>query len=102
VAAIGVAQEYASVFTGTKKTGSNGVPWFSFGKADRRVSCYYFYLWDEDFGPAFIKICAYFPYPAKIWINGHGWAKRALRRFYICQAAFGVPAVVVMVVVRVR
>ena len=76
VAAIGVAQEYASVFTGTKKTGSNGVPWFSFTKADRRVSCYYFYLWDDEFGPAFIKICAYFPYPAKIWINGHEWAKR--------------------------
>jgi hypothetical protein len=45
-------------------------------KADRRVTCYYFYLWDEDFGPAFIKVCAYFPYPAKIWVNGHEWAKR--------------------------
>src|SRR6478609_4658846 len=76
VAAIGVAQEYASVFTGTKKTGSNGVAWFSFTKADRRVTCYYFYLWDAQFGPAFVKICAYFPYPAKIWINGHEWAKR--------------------------
>jgi hypothetical protein len=76
VAAIGVAQEFAPVFLATKRTGSNGVPWFSFTKADRRVSCYYFYLWDEDFGPAFIKICAYFPYPAKIWINGHEWAKR--------------------------
>ncbi|HTF54818.1 MAG TPA: hypothetical protein VK735_45875 [Pseudonocardia sp.] len=31
---------------------------------------------DDQFGPAFIKICAYFPYPAKIWINGHEWAKR--------------------------
>jgi hypothetical protein len=40
------------------------------------VTCYYFYLWDEDFGPAFIKLCAYFPYPGKIWINGHEWAKR--------------------------
>ena len=40
------------------------------------VTCYYFYLWDEDFGPAFIKVCAYFPYPAKIWVNGHEWAKR--------------------------
>jgi hypothetical protein len=76
VAAIGVAQEYANVFTGTQKTGSNGVPWFSFHKVDRRVTCYYFYLWDVDFGPAFIKICSYFPYPAKIWINGHEWAKR--------------------------
>ncbi len=38
------------------------------------MTCYY--LWDEDFGPAFIKVCAYFPYPAKIWVNGHEWAKR--------------------------
>jgi hypothetical protein len=76
VAAIGVAQEYANVFTGTRRDASNGIPWFSFAKADRRVTCYYFYLWDDDFGPAFIKVCAYFPYPAKIWINGHEWAKR--------------------------
>ena len=33
-------------------------------------------LWDADFGPAFIKICAYFPYPIKVWLNGHEWAKR--------------------------
>jgi hypothetical protein len=64
------------VFTGTQRDASNGIPWFSFAKADRRVTCYYFYLWDIDFEPAFIKICAYFPYPAKIWINGHEWAKR--------------------------
>jgi hypothetical protein len=76
VAAIGVAQEYASVFTGTQRDAPNGIPWFSFHKAERRVTCYYFYLWDDDFGPAFVKICAYFPYPAKIWINGHEWAKR--------------------------
>jgi len=41
-----------------------------------RITCYYFYLWDEDFGPGLVKICAYFPYPAKIWVNGHEWAKR--------------------------
>ncbi|HZA16910.1 MAG TPA: hypothetical protein VE645_08470 [Pseudonocardiaceae bacterium] len=76
VVAIGVAQEFASVFTGTERPASNGIPWFSFAKANRRVTCYYFYLWDIDFGPAFIKICSYFPYPAKIWINGHEWAKR--------------------------
>jgi hypothetical protein len=32
---------------------------FSFTKANRRVICYYFYLWDDDFGPAFVKVCAY-------------------------------------------
>lgn len=76
VVAIGVAQEYQRVFTGTRsETGTSSV-WFSYHKADRRVVCYYFYLWDNDFGPAFVKICAYFPYPGKIWINGHEWAKR--------------------------
>ncbi len=53
-----------------------GSTWFSFAKADRRVTCFYFYLWDEDFGPGFIKVCTYFPYPLKVWLNGHEWAKR--------------------------
>jgi hypothetical protein len=44
------------------------------------VTCYYFYLWDADFGPAFIKVCAWFPYPAKIWVNGHEWVKRQADR----------------------
>jgi len=47
-----------------------------FAGRTRRVTCFYFYLWDADFGPAFIKVCAYFPYPAKVWLNGHEWAKR--------------------------
>jgi hypothetical protein len=76
VAAIGVAQEYQNVFAANQRQASNGIPWFSFTKADRRVSCFYFYLWDKDFGAAFIKVCAYFPYPIKVWINGHEWAKR--------------------------
>ena len=79
VAAIGIAQEYQNVFAATRRedrgyTGNQA--WFSFYKADRRVTCFYFYLWDVDFGPAFIKVCAYFPYPAKVWLNGHEWAKR--------------------------
>jgi hypothetical protein len=76
VAAIGIAQEFQNVFASAKRTGHNGIPWFSFTKADRRVTCFYFYVWDADFGPAFIKICTYFPYPIKVWLNGHEWAKR--------------------------
>jgi hypothetical protein len=76
VAAIGVAQEFQNVFAGNQHHGNNGVPWFSFTKADRRVTCFYFYLWDTDFGASFIKICTYFPYPIKVWVNGHEWAKR--------------------------
>lgn len=77
VVAIGVAQEFQSVFTARKRQTVPGrAPRFAFDKTDRRVTCYYVYLWDEDFGPGFIKICAYFPYPIKVWINGHEWAKR--------------------------
>jgi hypothetical protein len=76
VAAIGVAQEFQRVWTAYRRETSTAAPQFTFTKADRRVTCYYFYLWDADFGPAFIKVCAYFPYPAKIWVNGHEWAKR--------------------------
>src|ERR1035437_6707279 len=76
VAAIGVAQEYQNVFAATQRERSNSVPWFSFTKADRRGSCFYFYLWDVDFGPAFIKVCAYFPCPIREGLDGHEWAKR--------------------------
>jgi hypothetical protein len=76
VAAIGVAQEFQNVFSATEKQAPNQIPWFAFTKADRRVTCYSFYLWDEDFGPAFLELCAYFPYPGKVWVNGHEWAKR--------------------------
>ena len=31
---------------------------------------------DADFGPFFIKFCSYFPYNAKLCLNGHEWAKR--------------------------
>lgn len=82
VAAIGVAQEFQRVFTGTTyhgDEGGGGVPRFGYAKADRRVNAYYFYLVDEEFGPAFVKVCAYFPYPVKIWVNGHEYAKRAAR-----------------------
>ena len=68
VVAIGVAQEYQRVFTGTKDQTPTGAVWFSYNRTERRVTCYYFYVWDEALGPAFIKICAYFPYPGKIWV----------------------------------
>ena len=76
VAAIGVTQEFQRVWSAYQRDTKTAAPQYTFAKADRRVTCYYFYLWDEDFGPAFIKVCAYFPYPAKIWVNGHEWAKR--------------------------
>lgn len=64
VVAIGLAQEFQSVFTAydRRKDGcTSSAAMFSFAKADRRVSVFSFYLWDEEFGPAFIKVCSYFP-----------------------------------------
>jgi hypothetical protein len=83
VVAIGVAQEFQRVVCGYdrgRSDGQPGPPRYGFEKADRRVSCYYFYVWDDEFGPGFIKICSYFPYPAKVWVNGHEWAKQQARR----------------------
>jgi hypothetical protein len=77
VAAIGVAQEFAPVWTARRRdTDPAKPPQFSFTKEQRRVTVFYVYVWDDDFGPAFIKICSYFPYPIKVWVNGHEWAKR--------------------------
>jgi hypothetical protein len=83
VVAIGVAQEFQRVFCGYDRgraDGQPGPPRYGFEKADRRVTCFYFYVWDEEFGPGFIKLCSYFPYPAKVWVNGHEWAKQQARR----------------------
>jgi hypothetical protein len=81
VAAVGVAQEPQIAWTARQRDTDPGKPpQFPFTKENRRVTAYYFYLWDEDFGPAFIKICAYFPYPVKVWVNGHEWAKRQALR----------------------
>jgi hypothetical protein len=64
---------------------------FDFTKEERRVGTYYFYILDPEFGPGFIKICTYFPYPAKVWLNGHEWAKRQARHqgLSFCELANG-------------
>jgi len=76
VVVIVVAQEVQKVFMGYTRRCKTGSPQFGFNKADRRVTVYYFYILDPAFGLGFIKICSYFPYPLKMWVNGHEWAKR--------------------------
>ena len=79
VVAIVQAQEFQWVFSAKRRERSPGVVWFDFVKEDRRVGMYYFYVLDDEFGPGFIKVCTYFPYPSKVWLNGHEWAKRQAR-----------------------
>jgi hypothetical protein len=40
------------------------------------INFFYFYCVDADFGPFFIKFSTYFPFTAKLCINGNEWAKR--------------------------
>jgi hypothetical protein len=42
------------------------------------VNHYYIYAVDRDFGPFFLKFCSYFPFNAKLCLNGHEYAKRQL------------------------
>jgi len=53
----------------------------------RPATVNYFYAWDQDFGPGSIKLCIYFPYPGKVWVYGHEWAKRQA-----AQASIGITA----------
>jgi hypothetical protein len=75
---IGKAQEKASVFRTEKRRDAAGkkYPWII--RSTAMVNHYYVYILDRDFGPLFIKFCSYFPYPAKLCLNGHEWLKRQL------------------------
>jgi hypothetical protein len=80
VVAIISAMETQWVFGGRNRAKDPKVCSWDFNKESRRVGVYYFYVLDPDFGVGFIKICTYFPYPAKVWVNGHEWAKRQATR----------------------
>src|SRR5919199_5877935 len=76
---IGIAQERAHAFRASKRTDGPLVG-FQYSRQPVHVNDYYFYLLDEDFGPAFIKVCSYAPFTLKVYLNGHEWAKRQLRK----------------------
>jgi hypothetical protein len=74
---VGRAQEKASVMrTERRYDPHTGASYAWLVKASALVNHFYFYCFDDDFGPFFIKFCSYFPYNAKLCINGHEWAKR--------------------------
>lgn len=74
---IGKAQEKASVVR-TERRYHNGRPYPWLVRSTAMVNQIYFYCVDADFGPFFLKFCTYFPYNAKLCINGHEYAKRQL------------------------
>lgn len=77
---LGKAQEKVTIFRTEKRTGTDGkkYPWIV--KSATPVNQFYFYGIDDDFGPFFLKSCTYFPYTAKLCINGHEYVKRQLAK----------------------
>ncbi len=73
---IGRAQEKSTVFRTRKRRREDGssYPWIAPDTAV--INHFYCYCVDEDFGPFFLKFCSYFPFNAKLCINGNEWAKR--------------------------
>ena len=73
---IGRAQEKTTVFRTEKRRNAQGRshPWIV--RSTGMVNHFYFYCLDDDFGPFFLKFCSYFPYTAKLCLNGHHWAQR--------------------------
>jgi hypothetical protein len=80
VVVIGVAQEKARAFKAHKRTGPQGGVTFDFTRQSVAVNHYYFYVHDPEWGPGFVKIGTYVPYPIKLCLNGHEWVKQQLRR----------------------
>ena len=68
---IGRAQEKTPLFRTEKRRDREGksYPWIV--KTTGMVNHFYFYCVDSDFGPFFLKFCSYFPYNAKLCINGN-------------------------------
>jgi hypothetical protein len=73
---IGRAQEKTTLFRTERRRDDEGksYPWIV--KTTGVVNHFYFYCVDADFGPFFLKFCSYFPYTARLCLNGHEWAKR--------------------------
>jgi hypothetical protein len=78
---VGKAQEKCTVYRTEKRHNPRthrSYAWIV--KSTALVNHYYFYCLDRDFGPFFLKFCSYFPYNAKLCLNGHEYVKRQLEQ----------------------
>ena len=74
---VGRAQEKALVFgTQRRRNPVTGTSYAWLVRESVLVNHFYFYGFDDDFGPFFLKFCSYFPYTARLCCNGNEYAKR--------------------------
>jgi hypothetical protein len=78
---VGRAQEKAGVWrTQRRYDRATGGSYAWLVRSSAFINFFYFYCVDADFGPFFLKFSSYFPYTAKLYVNGHEWAKRQAAR----------------------
>jgi hypothetical protein len=81
IVVVGKAQEKTPVFrTEKRRHPKTGRTYAWIVPSTAMVNHYYLYGIDADLGPFFLKFCSYFPYNAKLWINGHEYVKRQLAK----------------------
>jgi hypothetical protein len=85
---VGKAQEKTPVFrTEKRRHPQTGRSYAWIVRSTAMVNHYYVYCVDRDFGPFFLKFCSYFPYTAKLCLNGHEYLKRQLAKDGIAYTA---------------
>jgi hypothetical protein len=76
---VGKAQEKTPVMRTEKRWNERtGRPYPWLVRSTAMVNHWYWYCVDADFGPFFLKFSTYFPYTAKLCLNGHEYLKRQL------------------------
>src|SRR5512140_578664 len=82
------AREPASILASIGK--KNGPCHLEFTR--RWVDQFNFYINDSKFGRMFVRVCPYFPFPARVYLNQHYWLAKRMReegiRFHQCANAF--------------
>lgn len=81
---VGKAQERTSVWRGYVDDAHAGHrpthPHMAWRRQSSVPDHWYFYFSDAEWGPAFLKICTYAPFPLWSCANGHEWAKCQLAK----------------------
>jgi hypothetical protein len=81
---VGKAQERTSVWRGYVDDSHAGHrpthPHMAWRRQSSVPDHWYFYFSDAEWGPAFLKICTYAPFPLWCCANGHEWAKCQLAK----------------------
>jgi hypothetical protein len=81
---VGKAQERTSVWRGYVDDAHPGHrsthPHIAWRRQSSVPDHWYFYFADPEWGPAFVKLCTYAPYPLWCCANGHEWAKCQLTK----------------------